>query len=339
MEASHKISTVDTHTEGQPTRIITSGVGKVPGQTMLEKQQYFREHLDHLRTALLHEPRGHRDMFGCVLTDPTNDAADFGVLFIHNSDYMDMCGHGTIGLSTAVVELGMVRVESPETRVIYDTPRGLVTATARVEAPGNRVESVTFENIPAYVDLLDASIEVPGLGKVQVDVSYGGNRFVWYSAEQVGVEVSPGNANQIVAVAMRVMAAVNEQLSMTDPFTGEAGIVNIATVVTQPHDKANQQRHVHVFGNGQIDRSPGGTGTSARLAVLRARGLIDMEQRIGFESGITGGVFLGEVLGETRLGDKTAYRTTVTGTAHITGTHQFVIDPHDPLKDGFLVDV
>jgi proline racemase/trans-L-3-hydroxyproline dehydratase len=338
MQASHSINTVDTHTEGQPTRIITAGVGKVPGQTMLEKQQYFREHLDHLRTALLHEPRGHRDMFGCVLTEPTTDEADFGILFMHNSDYMDMCGHGTIGLATAAVELGMVKVESPETRIIFDTPRGLVTATARVDAPKNKVTSVTFENIPAYVDQLDASVEVSGLGNIPVDVSYGGNRFVWYSADQVGVEICPQNAGQIVEVAMQVMAAANEQLAFLDPLTGKPGKVNIATVMTEPQDKAHQQRHVHVFGDGQIDRSPGGTGTSARLAVLYARGLIDIDQTVGFESGMTGGVFHGRVLGETKISDQTAYRTTVTGTAHITGTHQFVIDPDDPLKDGFLVD-
>jgi len=336
VKASNSINTVDTHTEGQPTRIITGGIGTVPGETMLEKQQYFRQHLDHLRTVLLHEPRGHRDMFGCALTEPTVEGADFGILFMHNSDYMDMCGHGTIGLSTAVVELGMVKVESPETRIAYDTPCGLVTATVAVA--DNKARSVTFENIPAYVDHIDQSLDVPGIGNLQVDVSYGGNRFVWYSGDQAGVEISAANADRIVEVSMQVMAAANEQLTVQDPLTGESGSVNIATVMTAPHDKAHHQRHVHCFGNGQLDRSPGGTGTSARLAVLCARGLIDIGQRTGFESGITGGVFHGQVLEQIKIGGRTAFRTTVSGAAHVTGIHQFVVDPEDPLRDGFLVD-
>lgn len=321
-----RIRTVDTHTEGQPTRIITGGIGEVPGKTMLEKQQYFREHLDHLRTALLHEPRGHRNMFGCALTEPTVEGADHGTLFMHNADYVDMCGHGIIGVSTALVELGMVNVESPETRITYDTPRGLITATVAVA--DNKARSVTFENIPSYVDYLDASIEVAGIGSLTVDASYGGNCFVWYDARQAGVEIAPAHAEHIVDVSMRIMAAANEQL--------ETEGINIASAMTTPQDKANHQRHVHCFGNGQLDRSPGGTATSGRLAVLRARGLIDIDESIGFESGLTGGVFHGRVLEDTTGGDRPTYRTTVTGTAHMIGIHQFVLDPDDPLKDGFL---
>ena len=175
MQSSRWINTVDTHTEGQPTRIVTSGVGFLPGDSMATKRGYFIEHLDHLRRTLLSEPRGHRDMYGCILTQPTVAEADVGVLYMHNSGFQDMCGHATIGLSTALVELGMVPVKKPVTKIVYDTPGGLVTAEATLRGSG--CESVTFQNVPAYVDHLDAWLEVPQIGALRVDVSYGGNTF------------------------------------------------------------------------------------------------------------------------------------------------------------------
>jgi len=333
MQSSRWINTVDTHTEGQPTRIVTSGVGFLPGNSMAAKRRHFTKHLDHLRTMLLSEPRGHRDMYGCILTQPSVAQADVGVLYIHNSGFMDMCGHATIGVSTALVEMGMVPIQKPVTKIVLDTPGGLVTA--HVALRGSRAESVTFQNVPAYVDHLDARLEVPGVGVINVDVSYGGNTFVWYAAEDVGLEVSPANVKAIVEMGMTIMAAANEQLPVVDPLNGTRREINIASVLAP--GCSDGYRNVHVFGPGQFDRSPGGTGTSARLAVLRAKDQLDLKQDVVVTSGITDGVFRGRVLQDVVLGNRIGYVTQVTGSAHITGLHQFLVDPTDRLKKGFLV--
>jgi proline racemase len=333
MQSSHWINTIDTHTEGQPTRIVTSGVGFLPGNSMAAKRRHFSEHMDQLRTMLLSEPRGHRDMYGCILTQPSVAQADVGVLYMHNSGFMDMCGHATIGLSTALVETGMVSVCKPVTRIVLDTPGGLVTA--RVTVRGSRAKSVTFQNVPAYVDHLNARLEVGGIGTITVDVAYGGNTFVWYLAEDVGLEISPANIGAIVEVGMKIMEAANDQLPVVDPLTGGPRKINIASALAPTGGGGYQ--NVHVFGPGQFDRSPGGTGTSSRLAILRAKNQLARKQDIVVTSGITDGVFRGRVLQDVVLGNRIGYVTEITGSAHVTGLHQFLVDPTDRLKEGFLV--
>jgi len=337
MQIQRSVHTVDTHTEGQPTRILTGGLGFLPGSSIAARREYFQRHMDHLRTALMAEPRGHRDMYGCILTQPCHPDAEVGIIYAHNSGYMDMCGHATIGLSTALVELGMVAVQEPETRIVYDSVGGLVTACVKVE--GGKALEVTFENVPGRVHYLDATLKVEGLGALQVDVAYGGNDFVWFDADAIGLPIHDQNARQIVDVGMRVMAAANEQLPIQDPTTGQARQVNIATALTRPKTSGGPAvRNVHVFGPGQFDRSPGGTGTTARLSVLRAKGQLEVGAPVVVESGISDGRFTGHLLGEVDLGGGvTGYRTTVTGSAFLTGMHQFVMDPGDRLKDGFLV--
>ena len=337
MQFQRLIQTVDTHTEGQPTRIITSGIGFLRGDSMAAKRDFFRAHSDHVRTALLAEPRGHRDMYGCILTQPCQPEADFGIIYAHNSGYMDMCGHATIGLSTALVEMGMVEVEEPVTKIVYDSVGGLVTAFVKVEA--GRAVQVTFENVPGYAHHLDTPVSVEGLGSLTVDVGYGGNDFVWFDADAIGLEIHNQNASQIVDVGMRVMAAANEQLSIQDPQTKQSKPINIATALTKAQTTSGSAvRNVHVFGPGQFDRSPGGTGTTARLSVLRAKGQLEIGDSVIMESGMTDGCFVGELLGEIDLdGGLTGYRTSVTGSAFVTGMHQFFIDPADPLKAGFLL--
>lgn len=337
MHFNRFIQTVDTHTEGQATRIVTSGLGYLPGESIRAKREHFRQHSDHLRTALLAEPRGHRDMYGCILTQPCRAEAEFGIIYAHNSGYMDMCGHATIGLSTALVELGMVAVEEPTTKIVYDSVGGLVTAFVTV-ADGKAVE-VRFENVPGYVHYLDTPLTVDGIGEIDVDVAYGGNDFVWYDADAISLPIHDQNARQIVDVGLRVMAAANVQLPIRDPYTQASKQINIATALTRPKTTPGPAvRNVHVFGPGQFDRSPGGTGTTARLAVLRAKGQLEVGEPVAIESGITDGRFTGHLLGEIELGaGTTGYLSSVTGSAFITGMHQFVIDPADRLKDGFLV--
>lgn len=336
MRSKHWIQTVDTHTEGEPTRIVTAGLGPIPGDTMAEKRRHVRENMDHLRTALLSEPRGHKDMYGCILTPPAGEDADFGALYIHNSGYMDMCGHATIGVATALVETGMVQATEPETRLVLDTPGGPVKA--RVSVRGGGVESVSFENVPAYVYETDASLEVDGIGELAVDLAYGGNDFVCFSAEQAGLVINPSEVAKVIDVGTRVLDAANRSFPIEHPGTGERREFNIASALTNPSRAAPAVRNVHVFGPRQFDRSPGGTGTSAHLAVWHAKGELGIGEELVVESGITDGVFRGRILEATEVGGRSAVVTEVTGAAHITGFHQFVIDPEDPLAEGFLIE-
>ncbi|MBX3278467.1 MAG: proline racemase family protein [Acidobacteria bacterium] len=329
------IATVDTHTEGQATRIITGGVRPLPGPSLAAKMRFFREELDYLRVALISEPRGHRDMYGCMLTAPTVEGADYGMFFMDNSGLMNMCGHATVGVSTALVELGMVKVTEPVTPIVFETAAGIVRANVSVEQ--GRPRSVSFNNVPAYVEHLDAEISVPGIGRILVDVAYGGNQFVFFSANDAGIDVSSENIKKIVDAGMNVMDAANEQLRVTRPENGNGKPINIATIIAEPKDPAATYRNVHVFGPRQFDRSPGGTGTSARLAVLSAKGLLGENEEVIVES-LTGGFFRGRILEQVMIDGKGATLTQVTGSAHITGFHQFVIDSEDRLRHGFLIE-
>jgi proline racemase len=334
MRFTQWISTVDTHTEGQATRIVTGGVPPLPGNSMRVKLEYFRNHHDGLRTVLLAEPRGHRDMYGCILTEPVSPEADFGVFFMHNSGYMNMCGHATIGLSTALFELGMIGTDGDSPTLVLDTPSGIVSVSPEIQE--NRVAGITFRNSPAFVSALDEVIDVPGVGELHVDVAYGGNYFVFFSAEEAGLELSRATIKPIVDLAMEVLSAANTQFRVGHPLYGE-GQVNIATIVAPGENGPSSYRNVHVFGPRQFDRSPGGTGTSARLAVLHAKGLIGVGDEVLVES-LTGGLFQGRITAETTMRDQTAVITEVHGSAHVTGSHQFWVDPHDRLGAGFLIE-
>lgn len=335
MQASRWLNAVDTHTEGEPTRIITGGVGHLAGKSITEKREFFRSRLDHLRTALLHEPRGHKDMFGCVLTEPAGKDAEYGMFFMDGGGYQDMCGHATIGVSTALVELGMVPGEGPSRGIRLETPAGLVASV--VEVKDGRAASVTFRGVPSFVAHLDASLPVPGIGELAVDVAYGGNWFVYVDADALGIEVSLRNIRQVVDLGLRVRKAANRHLPVRHPEIPGSDHINIATVLARPEDPAATYRNVHVFGPGQFDRSPGGTGNCARLAVLRRKGELGPDRRVRIES-VTGGMFVARMLGEVELGNREAIVPEITGSAHITGFHQFPLDPRDRLGHGFTTE-
>ncbi len=332
MRFNRWISTVDTHTEGQATRIVTAGVPPLPGNTMVDRLAYFARHYDGLRTTLIAEPRGHRDMYGCVLTAPSCSEADFGVFFMHNSGYMNMCGHATIGLCTALFELGMARTDGSNPRIVLDTPAGTVTAHGVID--NGRISAVAFRNSPSFALQLDQKIDVPGLGNVSVDVAYGGNFFVFFSAAEAGLEIARGSVRSIVDTAMRIRDAANTQFRVGHPIYGDSEI-NIATVLAPGANSDVTYRNVHVFGPRQFDRSPGGTGTSALLAMLHAKGLVGLDDPVVIES-ITDGRFRGRIMAETMIHNQIAVETEVRGSAHITGCHQFWIDPDDRLSSGFL---
>lgn len=334
MRISKLMTTVDTHTEGEPTRIVTSGIGPIPGKSMLERFLFFKENLDHIRTALMAEPRGHKDMAGCVLTEPSAKEANYGMILMHNSGYMSMCGHATIGICTALAELGMVKTQEPLTRIVLESVGGLVEANVTMK--DGRAESVSFINLPAYVDYHDVELDVPGLGKLKVDVAYGGNYFVAFSAEDINLEVRPQNIERVIDAGLRVLEAANKRFTVQHPELQHNNFINIATVLAKPSNPKATYKNVHVLPPRQFDHSPGGTGTSAMLAVLYARGQLRLNQEIWAES-ITGGLFKGRIIGETKVGNKRGVIPEISGCAYITGFHQFVIDQDDRLKDGFLI--
>ena len=330
----HKISTIDAHTEGEPFRVITDGYPELPGESILARRRYAIENLDHLRTALMWEPRGHADMYGCIVTSPVTPQADFGVLFMHNEGYSTMCGHGIIGITTVALEAGLLPMAKPETQVKIDTPAGLISANARVDE--ERVQSVYFHNVPSFVLILDETVDVPGLGKVRYDIAYGGAFYAFVQAEDVGVRCSPEDVRALIQTGMAIKRAIMAARPIPHPFEEDLSFLYGTIFIGPPQEPGAHSRNVCIFAEGEVDRSPTGTGVSARLAIHHARGEISLNESITIES-IIGSRFRGRVVCTTTCGPHAAIIPEVEGTAHITGRHEFLIDPNDPLRNGFLL--
>jgi trans-L-3-hydroxyproline dehydratase len=334
---SEKITTLDMHAAGEPLRIVTGGMAEPQGATILERRRYMREHLDHVRRALMWEPRGHYDMYGAVVTSPVSKGADVGVLFMHNEGYSTMCGHGIIALVTALMETGALPARGPETPVTLDTPAGLVRATAHLDAAG-RVERVSFLNVPSFLYARDVAISVAGIGELVTDIVFGGAFYAVLPAERVGVELSPSNRSELVEGAERVTRAVNESMSIVHPFEPDLGFLYGTILTGPPEDPSHHSRNICVFANAEVDRSPTGTGVSGRVAQLHARGEIALGEEIAVES-ILGrsSVFRGLAVEKARVGSHEAIVPRVSGTAYMTGRSEFILDPRDTLGAGFLL--
>lgn len=333
MRASHAYHAVDSHTEGMPTRVITGGVGTLPGDTMAERRRNFIADRDGLRTLLMNEPRGHASMSGAILQPPTRPDADFGVLYIEVSGCLPMCGHGTIGVATVLVETGMVDVVEPDTVIRLDTPAGLVTATVHVS--GGAAESVTIENVPSYLHARDQTVDVAGFGQVRYDIGYGGNFYAIVDLADLGLEFERANKSRMLDAGLAIMDAVNEQNPVSRPDYPEINVCH-HVYLTAPGSTARHSRHAMVIHPGWFDRSPCGTGTSARMAQLHARGELDVGADFVNESFI-GRAFTGRIIATTVVGPYDAIVPTVTGSAWITGTAQYMLDPSDPFPQGFLL--
>ena len=330
-----KVTTVDTHTEGQPTRIVVSGVGDLGGDTMAERCNEFRSRYDHMRVGLLAGPRGHPGLFGCVLVDPCDPSADFGAVFMHNDGYIDVSGHAAMGVITALVETGIVGADGDTARVALDTPAGVISCEAEVK--NGKAGTTVFRTVPSWVGLQGASLQVPRCGEVIVDVAYGGNLLVSAWAEHLGVELTPHNMETVTAVAMAVKKAAADKLVVRSPETGERHEIGAVTVLDAPNSEPPALRMVQVYGPGVFDRSPGASAASARLALMFARGEIFAEDEVIVESSMTDGRFRAKVLEPERVGARTAVATEITGRAFVTGFHDFVFDPEDPLSVVFPV--
>ncbi|MEU2660475.1 proline racemase family protein [Streptomyces sp. NPDC007325] len=334
MRTRHVYHAVDSHTEGMPTRVITGGVGVIPGATMAEKRLHFIEHRDSLRTLLMYEPRGHAAMSGAILQPPTRPDADYGVLFVEVSGLLPMCGHGTIGVATVLVETGMVPVTEPVTTVRLDTPAGLVTAAVRVEDGAAR--SVTLTNVPAFAVGLDLKADVPGHGAVTYDLAYGGNFYAFVELDALGLPFDRAHKQELLTAGLAIMDAINASddrpVHPEDPAV--AGVKHV--YLAAPGSDATRSRHAMAIHPGWFDRSPCGTGTSARMAQLHARGLLALDTDFVNESFI-GTEFTGRLVAGTTVGGRPAVVPTVTGRAWITGTAQYFLDPTDPFPAGFLL--
>jgi len=337
IEGATVITTIDAHAAGEPLRIITGGLPELPGATILERRRYMREHLDHVRRALMWEPRGHYNMYGCVLTPPVTPEADLGVLFMHNEGYSTMCGHGVIALVTALIEAGAVPPKGPQTPINLDTPAGLVRAVAHLDKD-SRVARVTFQNVPSFAYARDVEIELPPHGRFPVDIAFGGAFYAIVPAERVGLQVTPEQTAQLVAAGEAIKRAVNATLPIQHPTEGDLSFL-YGTILTGPAEAPeHHSRNICVFANAEVDRSPTGTGVSARLALHHTNGGLAPGETIVIES-ILGrnSIFSGRVVGTTRVGSYTAVIPEVGGRAFVTGRQEFIIDRSDSVGQGYLL--
>lgn len=333
MQTPRTITTLDAHAGGEPLRLITSGVPALKGETILDRRREMLEQHDAIRRALMWEPRGHADMYGAILTDSVSEQADYGILFMHNEGYSTMCGHGIIAVTTILIEEGLHHVNGSQATIGYDSPAGFIEARAEVN-DGGRVTRVAFTNVPSFVFASGLKVET-SYGEVQASVVFGGAFYALIDAEAVGLKVEPGQIDELRRYGMEVKHGVEAQMQVVHPL--EPGLTGIygSIICGEPSSEVDGL-NVTIFADGEVDRSPCGTGTAARLAWLHATGVLDIGQPFVHES-IVGGRFTGTVLETATVGDIPAIIPEIAGRAFITGHHQFTIDPEDPFADGFLV--
>ncbi len=330
---SYHIKTIDSHTEGEATRIIYEGFPKLPGSTMMEKKNYLIKHYDFLRTALMLEPRGHRDMFGALLTEPVHEEADYGVIFMDSGSYLNMCGHGSIGTASMLVETGMVPVTEPYTEVVLDAPSGLIRT--KVHVVDGRAVEVSILNVPAFLYKRDLQVEIPGRGSIPCDISFGGSFFALVNAEKIGLSLEIENIEEITDLGMKIRDEINRTVKIRHPYLDITTVDLVEFYAHTDNPKANMKNCV-IFGDAQADRSPCGTGTSAKLATLYAKGEIGLQEEFIYES-ITGSLFRGVAVQEVEIGGGIGIIPQITGSAWITGLNQWILDETDPLCHGFLL--
>lgn len=332
MTIRRTITTIDAHAAGEPLRLVTAGVPRLKGETILARRAEMLAEHDHLRRSLMWEPRGHADMYGAILTAPVTAEADYGVLFMHNEGYSTMCGHGIIAVTTILIETGMHPVTGDRAEIAYDSPAGLIRARATVEA--GRATQVAFTNVPSFVHAPALEVETP-FGALTVQIVFGGAFYALADAAAVGLTVEPGSIRALIDFGMAVKHAVEGQIDVAHPL--EPGLHGIyGTIICGDPLAEADGLNVTIFADGEVDRSPCGTGTAARLAWLYASGQLSTGQDYIHQS-IIGTRFRGRVLDTTEVGNHPAIIPEIAGRAFITGHHTFIIEPDDPVGGGFLV--
>lgn len=329
-----RIKTIDAHTGGEPLRVIVDGFPPLPKGTILEKRRYIKENFDHLRTALMWEPRGHADMYGALLTEAASAENDIGVIFLHNEGYSTMCGHGIIGLGVVLLDCGLIQKEGNPAIIRIEAPAGLITAYAYRE--NGRVRTVAFHNVPSFVYLADQTVQVPGVGEVHYDIAFGGAFYAFVQAEEVGVGLEAKDFRTLIDLGMRIKHAVMEAVPIKHPFEEDLSFLYGTIFVGKPREAGHHSRNVCIFAEGEVDRSPTGTGVSARLALHYAKKEIALGQSITIES-IIGTTFTGKVVQTVQYGPYEAVIPEVSGNASVVGLCEWLIDPQDPLKHGFIL--
>ena len=328
-----RIITIDSHTQGEPTRLLISGVGALPGSTMKDKRDYFESRYDHVRMLLTCEPRGHRGIMAAVVTEPVSPEGKFGLFYMDARRYPYLCGHGTIGAVASLIEAGALESEDGDTIITVDTPSGSLDAHTRIRE--GRVESVAIEMVPSFVFDTDRELEIAGFGKVPVDLVCVGGFFAMVSARSIGIDLVPQNSHRLIPLGMAVIEAANRVLSVSHPERPEVNTVD----VTQFYDKDPQTgtgKSVVIYGESNMDHSPCGTGTTARMTLLHHQGKLGPGQ-VYKNAGPLGTVFEGRIIKTLSVGKFDGIVGQFRGNAQIIGFHQFVVDANDPFPRGFLL--
>lgn len=330
-----KIKCIDMHTGGEPLRVVVDGFPEIKGNGILEKRNYVRDNHDYLRKALMWEPRGHADMYGCLLTEPNDDEAHFGVIFIHNEGYSTMCGHAVIALGKLAVEMEWVEMNSDVTEVIIDAPCGRIYVYVRTH--NGKVVSTRFHCVPSFVVALDETVEVNGWGKVKYDLAFGGAFYAYVDADKLGLALNAGNYPNIINAGKDIkQAVIDSSANVKHPLEANLSFLYGTIFISQMSSEKADNKNVCVFADGEVDRSPTGSGVSGRMAIHHARGEINVGEIMRIES-IVGSVFRGSVIKEVDFGPFRAVIPEVEGEAFVTGQHTFLTDPRDPFKEGFFL--
>lgn len=329
-----RVTVMDMHTGGEPLRILTDGYPEVPGDTILKKRAYFRDHMDYIRKAVMWEPRGHADMYGAVLTDPCSREGDLGAFFLHNEGYSTMCGHAIIAITKFVLDTGLIGKKGPDPVIRIDAPPGQIVATAHCR--DGVVRSVSFRNVPSFVLYRDQKIKIDGLGWISYDVAFGGAFYAIVDADQLELKLEPAGVTRLIEVGMQIKQRVIRQKKIRHPVEPELGFLYGTIFTGRPGHPSSDSRNVCIFANGEVDRSATGTGVSARAALHYARGEFMPGEQMKIES-ILGTTMVVELAETTNIGSYDAVIPKVSGTASFTGKCSFWFDPDDPLKEGFFI--
>ena len=329
-----EIQTIDAHTGGEPLRIIISGFPNLKGVTLLEKRASAKNDFDHIRKALIWEPRGHADMYGAIIVDPDTPNADFGVIFIHNEGYSTGCGHGVIALTKTFVETGLIKKTEPITEVKMDVPSGIIHSFAEVK--NDEITNIGFYNVPSFVQQIDSIVKIPRFGNIQYDLAFGGAYYVFVDVAQFDLDCTQEYQDELIRIGMLIKKTISKSIIIEHPTEPEMNFLYGVIFTGSPKNSNNHSRNVCIFAEGEVDRSPTGTGVSARAAIHYARGEISIGESITIES-IIGSTFTVKVNEITTFGKYKAIIPEVRGTAFITGKNSFWINPNDPLKDGFIL--
>ena len=329
-----RIVTIDSHIAGEPARLIVGGVGPVPGKTMQEKRAFFMERYDHVRLLLTREPRGHRDMFAACVTEPVSADARFGLIYMDARRYPYLCGHATMGAVMTLIEAGDIDAAGDTLQVMVDTPSGPMQTTAYLQ--NGKVESVAIRMVPSFVYSDNETLSIPEFGQLAVATVCVGGFFVMVSTDQVGLDFSPPNRSRLKELGMQLIYEANQQLTVRHPTRPEVKTVDVTEFYDPSSDAQGKGKSMVILGEGHMDRSPCGTGTTAKMTLLHHRGQFVLDDTFTNTSPL-GTTFQGRLVEETRLGDTMAVVAEVRGSAYITGIHEFIIDPKDPFQEGFLI--